>query len=210
MFKKAFILLSFIALLPLQVMASEEASPTLNDPQQVVKTAVSGVIKALKARKDQTTLSNEDRAAIRNSIEGYFDFVEMARRALGKSWKKLQRAQKKEFVKNFRELLERSYGNRLSEYHNQKVEYGKVKIGKRTATVNSVVIDADKRTPVRYKLVHKKNGWRVYDIKVEGISMISTYRTDFNEAVNKKGIEGFLAGLKERVAGLQSGDQPKS
>jgi len=203
------ILLSFIALLPLQVMASEEASPALNDPQQVVKTAVSGVINALKARKDQTTLSNEDRAAIRNSIEGYFDFVEMARRALGKSWKKLQRAQKKEFVKNFRELLERSYGNRLSEYHNQKVEYGKVKIGKRTATVNSEVIDADKRTPVRYKLVHKKNGWRVYDIKVEGISMISTYRTDFSEAVNKKGIEGFLAGLKERIAGLQSGDQPK-
>jgi len=210
MFRKAFILLSFIALLPLQAMASKDASPQLNDPQQVVETAVSGVINALKARKDQTTLSSEDRTAIRNSIEGYFDFVEMARRALGKPWKKMQLAQKKEFVVTFRELLERSYGNRLSEYHDQKVEYGKVKIGKRTATVNSEVIDADKRTPVRYKLVHKKSGWRVYDIKVEGISMISTYRTDFGAAVNKKGLEGFLAGLKERVAELQARDQPKS
>ncbi len=204
MFKKMLIILSFIALLPMQATAHEQG------PLPVVKTAVGGVIDALKARKDQSSLSNTDREAIRAAIQGYFDFGEMAKRALGKPWKKMAREQKKEFVAAFRELLELSYGNRLADYHDQKVEYGKVKIGKRTAIVNSEVIDAEKRTPVRYKLVHKKSGWRVYDIKVEGISMISTYRTDFRAAVNKDGIDGFLDGLKKRVAGLKEQDQSAS
>ncbi len=217
MLRKTLILLSFITLLPVQVIAATDAGSQqidagqtlqLNDPKVVVQTAVSGVINALKARKDQNALSAEDRAAIRKAIGGYFDFVEMARRALGRPWRKMDIAQKKDFVLTFRELLERSYGNRLSEYHDQQVEYGKVKIGKRTASVDSEVIDADKRIPVRYKLVHKKIGWRVYDIKVEGISMINTYRTDFGEAVNKNGIVGFLKDLKERVAGLEKQDKP--
>jgi len=204
MFKKMLILLSFIALLPMQGFAHDLG------PLPVVQIAVGGVIDALKAREDQASLSSADRAAIRKAIEGYFDFGEMAKRALGKPWKKMVREQKKEFVATFRELLELSYGNRLADYHDQKVEYGKVKIGKRTAIVNSEVIDAEKRTPVRYKLVHKKSGWRVYDIKVEGISMISTYRTDFRAAVNKDGIDGFLDGLKKRVAGLKEQDQSTS
>ncbi|MDX8392832.1 MAG: ABC transporter substrate-binding protein [Mariprofundaceae bacterium] len=205
MLKKALMLFSFIVLLPMQVMADEATGPL-----PVVQAAVGGVIDVLKAREDQSSLSGEDRQAIRNAIEGYFDFAEMGKRALGKPWKKMALEQKKEFVATFRELLERSYGNRLSEYHDQSVEYGKVKIGKRTAIVNSEVVDADKRTPVRYKLVHKKSGWRVYDIKVEGISMISTYRTDFRAAVNKHGIDGFLTELKKRVVGLRVEEHPES
>jgi len=204
MFKKLFVLLiAFLALLPIQAMADEIG------PQEVVKTAVGGVIDALKARPDQKVLSSADRDAIRSAVKGYFDFAEMAKRSMGKSWKKLSKEQKNEFVATFRELLERSYGNRLSDYHDQEVEYGKVRIKKRIAIVNSDVVDATKRTPVRYKLVHKKTGWRVYDIQVEGISMVNTFRTDFNTAVNKDGIEGFLNGLKERVAKLQKQDQDK-
>ena len=134
----------------------------------------------------------------------------MARRALGKPWKKLSEEQRKDFVATFRELLERSYGNRLSEYHNQKVIYGDVKTKGRIAIVHSEVVDESKRTPVLYKLVHRKNGWRVYDIKVEGISMVSTFRNDFKQAVSQKGLDGFLADLKKRVDKLRGQDKAKS
>jgi len=167
------------------------------------------VIDVLKVRKDQKTLSEEDRDAIRKAVEGYFDFPEMAKRALAAPWKELNDAQQAEFVASFQELLELTYGNRLSDYHDQKVEYGEVQVKGRIAIVDSEVVDADKRTPVRYKLVHKEVGWGVYDIQIEGISMISTFRTDFTTAFNKDGAEGFLNGLKERVASLKEQDQNK-
>lgn len=176
-------------------------------PKVVVETAVNGVIQVLKSRQNQDAISLKDRKYIRHAVEGYFDFLEMAKRSLGKPWRKMDEAQRTEFVATFRELLERSYGNRLSEYHDQTVEFGKVKIRGRIAIVDSEVIDAEKKTPVRYKLVHKKTGWKVYDIKVEGISMVSTFRSDFRQAVRKKGIDGFLADLRKQVGKLEEQDQ---
>jgi len=204
MFKKLLVLMSFLALLPVQSMAEELV------PRDVVKTAVDGVIDVLKARKDTSVLTTEDRDAIRKAVEGYFDFPEMAKRALGRPWKEMNEAQRDEYVGSFRELLERTYGNRLSEYNDQKVEYGEVVVKGRIAVVDSEVVDADKSIPVRYKLVHKEVGWGVYDIKIEGISMVSTYRTDFGASVDKNGIEGFLSDLKDRAAGRLEPDQNKS
>jgi len=170
---------------------------------------VNAVIDVLKARKDKTTLSESDREAIREAVSHYFDFKEMGKRALARPWKDLSDTQKAEFVKLFRQLLELTYGNRLASFHGQKVEFGEEYIKGRIGVVDSEVIDGDVRTPVRYKLVHKKVGWRVYEIKVEGVSMISTFRTDFTTAYNREGAEGFLASLKERVAGMKNQDQDK-
>ncbi|MDQ6957567.1 MAG: ABC transporter substrate-binding protein [Mariprofundaceae bacterium] len=204
MFKKFLFSLMLATLLPMVAFAGSD------DPKEVVETAVNGVIHVLKSRPNQNTITLADREAIRQSVKGYFDFREMAKRSLGKPWRSMDEAQRADFVNTFRELLERSYGNRLSEYHNQTVEFGKVKTKGRIAIVNSEVIDAEKTTPVRYKLVHKKSGWRVYDIKVEGISMVSTFRSDFRQAVSKNGLDGFLSELKKRVEKLKAQDQAKN
>ncbi len=180
-----------------------------DDPKAVVEKAVNGVIHVLKARKDPNHITLAEREAIRRAVEGYFDFREMAKRSLGRPWKNMTPAQREEFVRTFRELLERSYGNRLSEYHNQTVRYGKVRIKGRRAFVNTEVVDAEKTTPVRYSLIHKKKGWRVYDIKVEGMSLVSTYRTDFKQSVSKNGIDGFIQALKRRVEALRKQDKGK-
>jgi len=204
MFKKFLFSLVFATLLPIYALAGSD------DPKTVVETAVNGVIHVLKSRPNQDAITLKDREDIRQSIEGYFDFREMAKRSLGKPWRKMDEAQRTDFVNTFRELLERSYGNRLSEYHDQTVEFGKVKTRGRIAIVNSEVIDAEKRTPVRYKLVHKKSGWRVYDIKVEGISMVSTFRSDFKQSVSQKGIDGFLGDLKKQVEKLKKQDKTET
>lgn len=200
---KLLVLIAFLALLPMQAMADDMG------PKAVVEAAVNGVIHVLQTRKDKAVLSIEDREAIRKAVYGYFDFEEMAKRALGRPWRQMNDAQKSEFVATFRELLERSYGNRLSEYHDQKVQYSDAVVKGRIAEVDSNVIGSDKTTPVRYWLVHKQVGWRVFDIQIEGISMINTFRTDFNDAVHKSGIEGFLSQLKNRVDGLRKQDQNK-
>ncbi len=204
MFKRILYSLVFVTLLPMLAFA------VADNPKEVVETAVNGIIHVLKSRQNQNALTFENRQAIRKSIEGYFDFREMAKRSLGKPWRKMDEAQRADFVGTFRELLERSYGNRLSEYHDQTVEYGRVRTKGRIAIVNTKIVDAEKSTPVRYRLVHRKAGWRVYDIKVEGISMVSTFRSDFRQAISKKGFNGFLEDLKKQVKKMQEQDQPHS
>jgi len=211
MFKRILFAMSLLLILPMQGMAEESGANATGakeiGPKEAVEITVKGVIDVLKARKDQTTLSEQDRAAIREAVSVYFDFNEMGKRALAAPWKELSAAQQTEFVALFRQLLELTYGNRLANFRNQRVEYGEVYIKGRIAIVDSEVVDADKTTPVRYKLVSKEVGWRVYDIQVEGISMVSTFRTDFTTAFYKDGAEGFLAGLKERVTGMQDQDK---
>lgn len=204
MFKKFLLSLVLAALLPAYALAEPDS------PKVVVEAAVNGVIHALKSRRNQDIMTLQDRESIRQAIKDYFDFREMAKRSLGKPWRKMDKAQRANFVNTFRELLERSYGNRLSEYHDQTVEFGKVKTKGRIAIVNSEIIDSEKRTPVRYKLVRKKSGWRVYDIKVEGISMVSTFRSDFKQAVSQKGLGGFLDDLKKQVEKLKKQDKVES
>lgn len=201
MLRKLLLSLILIMLIPVHAFAKT------NTPEEVVKLAVNGVIHVLKSRQNQKRITPADRVAIRQAVKGYFDFREMAKRSLGRPWRKMNKAQRTAFVCTFRELLERSYGNRLATYHNQTVEFGKVRIRGRVAIVDSDVVDAEKRTPVRYRLVHRKTGWMVYDIKIEGISMVSTFRSDFGEAVSQKGISGFLSDLKEKVGKLKKQDQ---
>jgi len=199
--------LALAIVLPVFAVA-EPAVPNIADtPKIAVETAVNGVIHVLKSRQNKKIITPKNREAIRQAVSDYFDFREMAKRSLGRPWRKMDEAQRAEFVGIFRELLERSYGDRLAGYHNQTIKYGKVRIRGRVAIVDSEVIDAEKRTPVRYRLVHRKTGWKVYDIKVEGISMVSTFRSDFGQAVSQNGINGFLADLKKKVEKMQKRDQ---
>lgn len=201
MFRKMFVVMSLLVVMAMPFPAQGVAGEI--GPKQAVEITVNGVIDVLKARVDQKSLSEKDREHIREAVSEYFDFEEMAKRSLAAPWKDLNEKQKTEFVGLFQQLLELTYGNRLAGFHHQTVEYGEEFIKGRIAIVDSDVLDADKRTPVRYKLVSKEVGWRVYDIQIEGISMISTFRTDFTTSVNKDGIEGFLTSLRARVDGMQ-------
>lgn len=203
MIRKILFAVTLIAALPLTAQAED-------GPKQVVKQAVDGVVQVLKTRAHpDKALTSEDRDAIRKAVQDYFDFREMAKRSLGRPWRDIDAQQRQEFVKVFRELLERSYGNRLSEYHNQTIHYGEMMVRGSRAIVDSEVVDtdADRKTPVRYALHHTDEGWRVYDIKIEGISLVSTFRTDFQGVVEKSGFKGLMTSLKDRVEHLRQQDQ---
>lgn len=177
-----------------------------NGPKVVVENAVNGILHALESRSNPKILTEKDREAIRKQVEGRFDYHEMARRSVGKAWKRQNTEQQAEFTETFRQLLERSYGNRLSGYHGQTVEFDSAEFRKNKARVKTRVIDSNKVTPVFYRLHQSAGTWQVYDIKIEGVSLIGTFREDFKGPLKKDGFTGLLKALQDKVARLKQKD----
>jgi len=177
-----------------------------DDPKIVVEKAVNGILHVLEVRTNPKILTETDRKAIRKQVDGRFDYHEMARRSVGRSWKKQSLEQQAAFTETFRQLLERSYGNRLAEYHGQVVKFDKAEFKRNKARVKTHVIDSNKVTPVFYRLHQRAGAWQVYDIKIEGVSLVGTFRKDFKGPLKKSGFDGLLKTLQEKVAHLKNKD----
>jgi len=178
-----------------------------SDPKNVIKNTITQMISILEQRTDTSVISSKDRDAIRQAIDGKFDYRAMAKRSLGKPWKKLEESDRLHFTEVFRDLLERSYGNRLSEYNGQKVEFADAEIKKKKARVKSMVIDGARQTPVEYRLHQTKTGWQVYDIRIEGTSMVRTFHQDFKSTFDNGGYDNLITVLEEKVAKLKAKDK---
>ncbi len=176
-------------------------------PREVIENTVNQLIDVLEHREDSSVISSKDREAIRRVVEGRFDYRAMAKRSLGKPWKKLDDAEHQHFTEVFRELLERSYGNRLSEYKGQKVVFSDAELKNDKARVKSKVIDGSRETPVEYRLHQTENGWQVYDIRIEGTSMVRTFYQDFKSTLENGGYPKLLKTLEEKIAKLKAKDQ---
>ncbi len=178
---------------------AEEASP-----KQVVASTIQAIIDVLEARQDKTAVNDADREGIRKVVAGKFDYREMSRRSVGKPWKKMDEAKQKEFTELFRQMLEYSYGNQLAGYHGQKVEFDDAEFKKDKARVKGAVVDSSKSIPMEYRLHQTDSGWQVYDIKIEGVSLITTFRKDFKSIVKKKGVDGLMAILEKKIEKLKA------
>lgn len=197
--RRLMLVLCLTLLLPFTAWADEGNA----DAEKVVRAVVEELTEVLLAREDDEVISEKDMHAIHEVAGSYFDFHEMAKRSLAKNWKKLDKTQQSQFVDAFRSLLERSYGGRLSGFQNQKVNY----LGSENEGDNIVVAteveDDDMSIPIDYKL-HQKGSWLIYDIRVEGQSLVSTYRSDFKKIIRKKGFDGLMSVLQSKLDQLQS------
>ncbi|TLS68603.1 ABC transporter substrate-binding protein [Mariprofundus erugo] len=183
----------------LPAMASAEEGP-----RTVIEGTVNNIIHVLEARTDKTVISPEDREAIRHAIEGRFDYEAMASRSLGKPWKDLDAGERTRFTGIFRDLLEYSYGNRLSDYKGQKVEFDDAEIKGENARVKSKVIDGTRETPVEYRLHQTETGWQVYDIRIEGTSMVRTFYQDFQSQLDTGSYTDLVKSLETKIADLKA------
>ncbi|MDQ6951286.1 MAG: ABC transporter substrate-binding protein [Mariprofundales bacterium] len=187
--------------------AATAATVASRGPEQVVTTTVQAIIKILNHRQDKKHLNEHDRQQIRAILEGNFNFREMARHSMGPPWRQLDDAHRNEFVSMFRQIMEYTYGNRLSGYHGQTIAYNHAEFRRNKARIQSRVTDGSTITPVDYLLKKSSAGWLVYDIKIEGVSMINTFRQDFSGVIDHKGIDGFFQALHKKVAALIAKDQ---
>jgi phospholipid transport system substrate-binding protein len=130
----------------------------------------------------------------------------MSQGALATNWKKASKEEKVEFVDLFTELLEATYLSRIEEYSDEKVEYLTEKIKGDRAVVDTVIVK-NVNTPVQYRMKNKKGQWMVYDVLIEGVSLIRNYRTSYGEIVKSEGMKGLLARMEKKIDDIKSGKE---
>lgn len=133
----------------------------------------------------------------------HFDFERMARWVLGKHWKRASPEQQKRFVDEFRTLLVRTYGTALLDYTDLKINYLPVRMaeGSEDVTVRTEVVKpGGQPVPINYSMFRRADGWKVYDVTIDGISLVSNYRTDFSAQIASGGLDGLIQKLVERNA----------
>ena len=129
----------------------------------------------------------------------HLDFQEMAKRCLGSTWGTLNAGQKAEFVQLVSELLTAHYAKHLDGFTKTKVDYkGETSSGD-SSDVNLVIIRPNDRIPVDVRLLQKPGGWMIYDLNIDGVSMVSNFRTQFSRAIQLSSYQGLVARLKAHL-----------
>jgi phospholipid transport system substrate-binding protein len=144
--------------------------------------------------------AEEKKNSIRRVVDEVIDWEEMSRRALGIHWQKRTEEEKKEFVRVFSQLIERTYRDKVEDYSGEKVNYLGDKIdGDYAEVVSKVVTSKNIEIPVNYKMTKKQGKWWVYDIVIEGVSFVNNYRTQFNGILASSPYPVLVKQLKEKV-----------
>jgi phospholipid transport system substrate-binding protein len=129
-----------------------------------------------------------------------FDYSELSRRTLGQDWKKLNPAQQNEFTDLYKSLLEDAYADKIINYTDEKVAFSKEnQLSEKTFEVQTTVLTKKADIPIYYRVIQKDGQWKVYDVVIEGVSLISNYRNQFREILMNKSPEVLLDTLRKKV-----------
>jgi len=169
-------------------------------PTDQIRQRVDDVVKVL----ENPALSSkpaERHAAVRKIAEEIFDYPDTARRALGPHWSQRTPQEQQEFTRLFAELLDRAYIGKIELYQGEKVRYVGDTINGDDATVKTkIVTKKGSEVPVDYRLHSKDGRWLVYDVIIEGVSLVSNYRTQFNKIVQTESYPALVQKLKAKEA----------
>jgi phospholipid transport system substrate-binding protein len=164
--------------------------------------------KLIAVLKDESLKAPEKKEARRAKIfavlEERFDFEQMGKWAMGANWKDLSQQERDEFVKTFSELIEKSYILKIERYSNEKIEFKDERTKGKYYYVYTEIVSGDKVIPVNYSLYPKGDQWLVYDVVIEGVSLVKNYRTQFDEIIRKEKFSGLMDKLKKQVSDLES------
>ena len=174
-------------------------------PMAVVQSGTDRAMEVLKSRRAVGDSSLRDRRAeVFNIVDAYFDFGEMARRALGRPWREQPPEKQREFMEVFKELLFNTYVDRVDSYrggNGERVEYDSERIEGRYAQVKTRLVGyRQSDVVVEYRLIFDNGEWKVYDVVVEGISFINNYRQQFNAILANESFDGLLSRMRQTAA----------
>ncbi|MFO7820819.1 MAG: ABC transporter substrate-binding protein [Lentisphaeria bacterium] len=170
------------------------------EPTEQVRTTTNKVLEVLTKPELQGKKKQDARhSKVREVVDQRFDWTAMCRRALGRHWRGKTEKQRREFVELFGILLERRYMDKIDNYSGQKVVYQDEKIDDGYAQVDVAIITEDnKEINVQYRLQEKGKAWLVYDIVVEGVSMVNNYRAQFNSLLGRSSFAELLERLRKK------------
>lgn len=171
-------------------------------PKVAVKSTIDSILSTLKDKNLSLPVNKEERRnKMRTLLRNRFDFEEMAKRSLARHWKKRTPEEKKEFISIFSELLIASYIGKIEAYTDEKITYDKeaVKGKGKYGIVKTTIVTKNVDIPVEYKVMLKGDKWWVYDVVIEGVSFISTYRSQYNKIIVKKSYAKLIQKMKYKL-----------
>lgn len=179
----------------------------LTAPDVLARSVTDEVLAVLRADKDiQSGNQKKARDLIETKIAPHFNFAGMTQLALGKNWNAASADQKKALTTEFRALLVQTYTASLLLYKDQKIEYRPLKLAADDSDVlvRSLVRQAGGGEPVQvdYGMEKTDGGWKVYNVKIGGISLVESYRNTFNTEIQKNGLDGLIKTLHEKNRAL--------
>ena len=195
-----------MAALPIACACLVPPTASAGAPTDQLKAPVDQVIRILQDPKlKPDSMAAERRAAIRKEAESIFDFPETAKRALGRHWQSLSAAEQSEFVSLFTDLLERAYLVKIERYSGEPIVYTGDSIEGELATVKTkFTTKQGTEIPIEYRLLRHGDRWMVYDVFIEGVSLIANYRTQFDRIMRTGSYQELARRLRAHQAEFAS------
>ena len=190
-------LMTMTAALLLGLTASVAAALT---PTETVRSRVDEALQSLsKTANPGAEASERRRADIRRAADTLFDFPDMSRRALGRHWTDRTPAEREEFTRLFTDLIARTYIGKIDRYAGESIAYVGERVDGDEASVRSQVVTAKgSQIPVEYRLHRANDTWSAYDVLIENVSLVGTYRSQFDRIIKAESFANLLRRLREK------------
>ena len=173
-----------------------------SDPVEFLRKTADYVFAQVEAHRAELERdSSKVYQLVEERVVPHFDFYSMSRAALGRHWHKTSEQQRQRLAREFQELLVRTYALALLNYTGKEIEYVPFRgdsDAQRIIVNTRVRLAGAPPVPINYRLLAKQDGWLIYDVIIDGISLVSNYRSSFNAEVAKGGVEGLITTLAER------------
>ena len=174
------------------------------EPTDQVRRSVDEVLKIVQSQPDGPAR----RTAVRQAANRLFDFEETAKRALGPHWQQRTPAEHEEFVRLFSDLLEAAYVGKIDLYQGEKITYvGETVDGDQATVKTRIVTKQGNEVLVDYRLSREKDGWRVYDVIIEGVSLVADYRTQFNKIIQTSSYDDLVKRMRAKDFSAPEGNR---
>ncbi|MEW6719035.1 MAG: ABC transporter substrate-binding protein [Thermodesulfobacteriota bacterium] len=183
------------------------AAASGGEPTEAIRGAIDrGVAIVTRPDLQGDAKKAERRALLRKELFPHFNFDEMSRRSLGVNWKNRTPEERQEFIAVFKELLENSYAGKIEGYRGEKIVYGKEALDLPYAEVRTKIVDArGEEFAVNYRVLKDGSGWRVYDIVIEGVSLVNNYRSQFTDLLAKYSFAEMMERLRKTARSAGKG-----
>lgn len=172
------------------------AAEDLSEAEKVLKASVNQVVAVLS---DAKMPHDQKRTKVVDIINASFDFKLMAKLSLGKKyWTKLDAKQKEAFTALFIERFEDSYTDKLELFDNEKVIFQPMIVKKKKVQIPTFILSKGEKISMLYKMYRPKAGWKVYDVEIEGVSLIQTYRSQYHQVLAQGTIDDLMTKMKQK------------
>tara|TARA_R110002111_G_scaffold40867_1_gene76192 strand:- start:328 stop:963 length:636 start_codon:yes stop_codon:yes gene_type:complete len=201
--------LIILAMLPMSLMTSPVLAEEMAEPQAIVKDASDRMIQALKDNEDKI---EQDPSFVYGLVDDIllpnFDFEKMSKLALGKNWRKANTAQRERFINEFRLLLVRTYSTAMLEFTDEEIVFLPFRddLAKKRVQVAMEILQAGGPSiPMALSMyLTKEDEWKVYDVKIDGISLVTNYRSTFATEIRNVGMDKLIDNLASRNAKVKA------